>query len=115
MPSKQKVEAERFYEKTFEFIKIWDRFAVVKVNETLTLDFMEQEKFTINHYAFKVNDQQFDKILGKVKKEKLVFGAGHQIIDDGKINNCYGSRGVYFRDFDGHILEIMPVEYDLNS
>lgn len=117
VPSKQKVEAAKFYEKIFgfEFLKIWDGFAVVKVNDTLTFDFVDQDNFTLNHYAFKVSDEEFDEIFEKVKKENLVFGAGHQIIDDGKINNYYGGRGVYFRDLDGHILEIMTVDYDLNT
>lgn len=117
IPSKNKVEAAKFYEKIFgfEFLKGWDGFAVVKVNSTLTLDFMNQEKFTLNHYSFKVTDDQFDEIFGRVKEEGLVFGAGHQIIDDGKINNYYGGRGVYFRDLDGHVLEIQTVDYDLDS
>lgn len=117
VPSKDKVAAAKFYEKIFgfEFIKEWDGFAVVKVNSTFTLDFMHQENFTINHYAFKVTDDQFDEIFARVKEENLVYGAGHQILDDGKINNYYGGRGVYFSDLDGHSLEIMTVDYDLDS
>jgi len=117
VPSKNKVEAAIFYEKIFgfKFIKEWDGFAVVQVNSTLTLDFMQQDNFTTNHYAFKVSDEQFDEIFARVKEGKLVYGAGHQIIDDGKINNYYGGRGMYFKDLDGHILEIMTVDYDLNS
>ena len=117
IPSKNKIKAAMFYEKIFgfEFLKEWDGFAVVKVNSTLTLDFMNQENFTINHYAFKVTDEQFDEIFGRVKAEGLVFGAGHQVTDDGKINNYYGGRGVYFRDLDGHSLEIQTVDYDLDS
>ncbi len=117
IPSKNKIELAKFYEKIFgfEFIKEWDGFAVVKVNSTLTLDIMHQENFTLNHYAFKVSDEQFDEILGRVEEENIVYGAGHQIYDDGKINNYYGGRGVYFRDLDGHVLEIMTVDYDLDS
>ncbi len=46
---------------------------------------MEQDNFTCNHYAFRVNDAQFDEIFGRVIEEGLVYGAGHQIIDDGNI------------------------------
>lgn len=115
IPSKNKIKSAKFYEKIFgfEFIKEWDGFAVVKVNSTLTLDIMHQDNFTLNHYAFKVSDAQFDEIFGRIKEENMPYGAGHQVYDDGKINNFYGGRGVYFRDLDGHILEIMTVDYDL--
>ena len=111
--SKDNVESAKFYERIFdfEFIKEWGHFAVVKVNSTLTLDFDTQENFSTNHYAFKVSDQQFDEIFERVKFENISFGSGPRSSDDGKINNDYGGRGVYFEDPNGHLLEIMTVDY----
>jgi len=111
--SKDNVESARFYEKIFgfEFIKEWGHFAVVKVNSTLTLDFDTQENFSRNHYAFKVNDQQFDEIFERVKSNNISFGSGPRSSDDGKINSNYGGRGVYFEDLNKHLLEIITTDY----
>ncbi len=111
--SKDNVESAKFYERIFdfEFIKEWGHFAVVKVNSTLTLDFDRQDNFSTNHYAFKVSDQQFDEIFERVKLENISFGSGPCSSDDGKINNDYGGRGVYFEDPNGHLLEIMTIDY----
>lgn len=111
--SRNNVESARFYEKIFgfEFIKEWGDFAVVKVNSTLTLDFNTQENFSKNHYAFKVNDQQFDEILDRVKSDNISFGSGPRSSDDGKINRYYNGRGVYFKDPNEHLLEIITTDY----
>jgi len=34
---------------------------------------------------------------------------------DYKINNLYGGRGVYFKDPNGHSLEILTVDYDISD
>ena len=111
--SKNNVESAKFYQKIFgfEFIKEWGHFAVVKVNSTLTLDFDTQENFSKNHYAFKVNDQQFDEILKRVKSDNISFGSAPRSSNDGKINNNYGGRGVYFEDPNEHLLEIITTDY----
>ncbi len=111
--AKNNVESAKFYEKIFgfEFIKEWGHFAVVKVNSSLTLDFDTQEEFSKNHYAFKVSDQQFDDIFERVKADNISFGSGPRSNDDGKINNNYAGRGVYFKDPNGHLLEIITTDY----
>ncbi len=111
--SKDNVESAKFYEKIFgfEFVKEWGHFAVVKVNSTLTLDFDTQENFSKNHYAFKVNDQQFDEILERVKLDNISFGSGPRSSEDGMINTHYGGRGVYFEDPNEHLLEIITADY----
>jgi len=107
------VESAKFYQKIFgfEFVKEWGHFAVVKVNSTLTLDFDTQENFSRSHYAFKVSDQQFDEIFERVKSESISYGSAPQSSDDGKINNNYGGRGVYFEDPNRHLLEILTTDY----
>ena len=56
-------------------------------------------------------DQQFDEILERVKSENMSFGSGPRSSDDGKINNNYGGRGVYFKDPNEHLLEIITTDY----
>lgn len=112
VPSKNNVESAKFYEKIFgfKFIKELGHFAVVEVNSTLTLDFDTRDHFSKNHYAFKVNDQQFEKIFKCIKTNNIAFGSGPYADKDGKINNRHGGRGVYFRDLDGHLLEILTAD-----
>ena len=86
-----------------------DHFAPVRINDTLTLLFDDQEEFESHHYAFHVNDAEFDAILGRVREAKLTYGSAPWSLDDGKLNDWNGGRGVYFRDPDGHVLELMTV------
>lgn len=113
VPSNDNVESAKFYSRIFgfEFVKEWGHFAVVKVNQTLTLDFLTKDTFSTLHYAFKVNDQQFDEILQRIKSENVSFGSGPSSVSDGNINNDHGGRGIYFPDPNGHILEIITRDY----
>lgn len=116
VPSHDNVESAKFYERIFgfEFVKVWGHFAVVKVSPTLTLDFMNKDDFSSLHYAFKVSEQQFDEILNRIKADNIIFGSGPRSVDDGKTNNLYGGRGAYFKDPNGHILEIITADYVLD-
>lgn len=82
-------------------------FAPVRINDTLTLDFDEEREFERHHYAFKVDEAAFDGIFARVKEEGLVYGSGPRSPDDMKINHRRGGRGFYFRDPNGHLLEVM--------
>jgi catechol 2,3-dioxygenase-like lactoylglutathione lyase family enzyme len=116
VPSHNHVESARFYERIFgfEFVKEWGHFAVVKVNSTFTLAFDTDENFTTLHFAFKVNESQFDEILGRVKQEGIPFGSGPRSKNDGTFNTDYGGRGTYFEDPNGHVLEILTADYVLD-
>ncbi|MGH6674194.1 MAG: VOC family protein [Xanthobacteraceae bacterium] len=84
-------------------------FAPVRVNDTLTLLFDDEEEFESHHYAFYVGDAEFDAIFGRIREAKLAYGSGPRSLDDGKLNHWNGGRGVYFRDQNGHVLELMTV------
>ncbi len=116
IPSFDRVESAQFYARIFgfEFVKEWGPFAVVRVNKTLLLDFQNKKQFSSLHYAFKVDDQQFDEILQRIKAENIAFGSGPSSVSNGKINNDYGGRGAYFLDPNGHILEIITKDYVLD-
>ena len=80
VPSYDRVESAKWYEAIFgfEFVKEWGPFAVLKVNSTLTLDFSTtNEKIHSNHYAFKVNEDQFDLILARVRDNNIKYGSGN--------------------------------------
>lgn len=84
-------------------------FAPVKVNDSLTLDFDDATDFDRHHLAFKVTDEKFDAIFGRVKAEGIQYGSGPRSLEDMKTNNWRGGRGVYFKDPSGHILELLTV------
>lgn len=84
-------------------------FAQVRINDTLTFDFDERfgERFDWHHYAFHVSEEEFDAIFERVKAAGIVYGSSPWSLEDGQINNWRGGRGVYFRDPNGHLLELM--------
>ncbi|WP_432473604.1 VOC family protein [Amphritea sp. HPY] len=102
----------------FEDLGPFASFIVVRVNNSLTLDFAEpvktqKSRIVSQHYAFKVSEAEFDQIMGRIKQENLVYGSGPDQLDNQRINQLYGGRGAYFRDPDGHILEIMTTDYEI--
>jgi catechol 2,3-dioxygenase-like lactoylglutathione lyase family enzyme len=82
-------------------------FAPLKINDTLTLDFDNDDGFESHHYAFKVDESEFDAIFGRVQAEGLTYGSGPYALEDMKINRRRGGRGFYFRDPNGHVMEVL--------
>ena len=54
-------------------------------------------------------DKDFDAIFGRVRAEDISYGSGPYSLEDRKINRRGGGRGVYFRDPNGHVLELLTV------
>lgn len=113
VPAKDKRAAARFFADMFglryDAADDHGHFAPVRVNDTLTLLFDNEDGFKSHHYAFHVGDAEFDAVLGRVKRAGLAYGSAPWSIADGKLNDWGGGRGVYFKDPDGHILELMTV------
>jgi catechol 2,3-dioxygenase-like lactoylglutathione lyase family enzyme len=82
-------------------------FAPVRVNGALTLDFAERPSFESHHYAFQVSEEEFDAIFGRIRAASLRYGSGPMSQEDGQINHWNGGRGVYFKDPNGHVLELL--------
>jgi catechol 2,3-dioxygenase-like lactoylglutathione lyase family enzyme len=110
VPALDKAEAAKFFARIFGLKRGRSGyFAPVKINKTLTLLFDDDNKFESHHLAFHVSNREFDAILGRIKKAKIAFGSAPWNLDDGKLNDWGGGRGLYFRDPNGHVLEIMTV------
>ena len=109
VPSRDKEAAARFFSRIFglTYDGPVSHFAPVRVNENLTLDFDEASDFEPHHYAFKVSEAEFDAIFGRIKADGVPYGSGPRSSKDMQINHRGGGRGLYFRDPDGHILEIL--------
>jgi catechol 2,3-dioxygenase-like lactoylglutathione lyase family enzyme len=112
VPAHDKEAAARFFAEIFglRFEGPSGHFAPVRVNDTLTLDFADAaDPIPVEHYAFHVSGAEFEAILQRVKAAGLGFGSTPWSLEDGKLNDWNGGRGFYFRDPDGHILELMTV------
>jgi catechol 2,3-dioxygenase-like lactoylglutathione lyase family enzyme len=111
VPARDKVAAARFFADLFGLrVEGGDGyFAPVRVNESFTLLFDQDDSFESHHYAFHVSEAEFDAIFARVKKAGLAYGSAPWSLDDGKLNDWGGGRGVYFKDPDGHVLELMTV------
>src|SRR4051795_2527343 len=112
VPARDKEAAARFFAEIFglPFVGSGGHFAPVRLSDTLPLDFADAtEAVASQHYAFHVSEAEFDAILQRVKAAGFAFGSGPWSLADGKLNNWNGGRGFYFKDPDGHIMELMTV------
>ena len=76
------------------------------------IDFMNTEgEITSQHYAFLVDEPEFDQIFGRIRKRSLSYWADPAQRQSGDINHHDGGRGVYFEDPDGHLLEVITQPY----
>ena len=109
IPSADKVIASSFYARIFGFECLGkvDKFYAVKVNETLNLLFDEYSEFNVHHYAFKVDDETFEIIFNRLQDEQIIYGSDAYDLENMQLNHWHGGRGVYFRDPNGHILELL--------
>ena len=109
VPANDKEESARFFARIFglAYEGLAGHFAPVQVNDTLTLDFDNREQFESHHYAFHVNDQDFDAIFDRVKAEGIAYGSGPSDPKNMQINTRREGRGIYFQDIDGHLLELL--------
>jgi catechol 2,3-dioxygenase-like lactoylglutathione lyase family enzyme len=110
VPARDKAAAAKFFADIFGLKRgRAGHFAPVKVNKTLTLLFDDDSNFESHHYAFHVSNRDFDAIFGRLQKAKIAYGSAPWSLEDGKLNDWGGGRGVYFRDPNGHVLELMTV------
>jgi catechol 2,3-dioxygenase-like lactoylglutathione lyase family enzyme len=109
VPARDKEASARFFAEIFglSYDGPASHFAPVRVNDRLTLDFDAAEGFDVQHYAFKVSEAEFDAIFGRVRDAGIAYGSGPGSLDDMRINHRGGGRGVYFRDPNGHVLELL--------
>ncbi|WOQ17825.1 VOC family protein [Raineyella sp. W15-4] len=88
-------------------------FVVVQIGDT-SLDFADDHAprgFQRQHYAFLVSEEEFDAIWGRIRVRGLTFWADPYHHAEGTINHHDGGRGLYWKDPDGHNLEIITVPY----
>ena len=120
VPTKDKAASAQLFAEIFglEVKPSEGRFAQVPIDEDLTIDFADDdhtqgilhfvpEQLESHHYAFHVTDDEFDGIFERVKAKGLVYGSGPTTDTDGRVGDRRGGRALYFREINGHLLEVM--------
>lgn len=112
VPAHDKDASARFFARAFGLAveEPIGHFAAVRINETLTLDFSSASSFDSHHYAFHVSDNEFDTILKRVQDADIAYGNApfsRESLENRQLNSWNGGRGFYFRDPNGHILELL--------
>jgi catechol 2,3-dioxygenase-like lactoylglutathione lyase family enzyme len=109
VPAHDRQAAAEFFARVFglQVCPAMGPFSPVRVNDALTLDFADETTFEPHHYAFFVDDAEFDRILSRIQGGGLPYSADPYAKQVGQINHRNGGRGLYFRDPNGHVLEIL--------
>ena len=87
-------------------------FAVVPVSHDTSLDYISTDSaITSQHYAFLVDEIEFDEIFARIRERRLSYWADPGRQERDQINTWDGGRGLYFEDPNGHLLEIITRPY----
>lgn len=85
------------------------RFMAVELANGVTLDFNSSSPpIARQHYAFAVGEEEFDPIFERVRNSGE-YWADPGLTRPGETYDRDGSRGVYFKDADGHLLEVLTL------
>jgi catechol 2,3-dioxygenase-like lactoylglutathione lyase family enzyme len=86
-------------------------FSVVQVANDVSLDFLQEEPVHPQHYAFLVDEDEFDQIHRRILARGIPYWADPGRREPQQMNMNDGGRGLYWLDPDDHILEILTVPY----
>ena len=86
-------------------------FSATRVNDSLVFDFRNSDDFHSMHYAFAMAPDDFEAAFQRVKEEGITYGDSPFNMDNmegpGMTMGAKGQgKAVYFKDPDGHVLEI---------
>lgn len=109
VPARDKEKSARFFVGIvgLPYKSISGHCAPVRVNDRLTLDLDEDDLFESYHYAVHVSDYEFvchfsAGAAGRPGVRQPSVGCGER-----NLNDWNGGRGRYFRDPNGHLLELL--------
>jgi catechol 2,3-dioxygenase-like lactoylglutathione lyase family enzyme len=87
-------------------------FCPVYVNDGFTIDFDEwTEPVPLIHFCFRVSEDEFDRILARIKAAAIPYRSGVHGPVDYRIDTAHGGRIVYWNVPDGHQWEMLTVSY----
>lgn len=113
VPAVDQEKSSKWYSRIMAFKDIGEMgpFAACRVNDTLVFDFLTSQDFQTIHYAFAMDPPEFLATFERVKAEGIPYGDSPHDMDNMKGPGITtGAKGqgkaVYFKDPNGHILEI---------
>jgi extradiol dioxygenase family protein len=84
-------------------------YAPVIVNEGLTLNFEEAEPVEARHYAFRMAPDEWQRVKERLSAGAIPFGDSTRT-SDGSVYERAGLKGFFFKDPNGHSVEIITHE-----
>ena len=113
VPVRDREASAAFYNRIFGFVDEGEvgPFRALRVTDSFTLDFRQSDETPMHHYAFAMDPEEFDAAFVRIRNAGITYGDGPMSNDNMQGPGITaGARGpgkaVYFKDPDGHILEI---------
>jgi catechol 2,3-dioxygenase-like lactoylglutathione lyase family enzyme len=107
-------ESARFFRELLELREApsWGVFTNVQLDDGVLLQFAEPGvEIQMNHYAFLVDDDLFDRAYRRLREQGIEHWADPQMRRPGETNTEHGGRGVYCKDPAGHGIELITRPY----
>ena len=114
VPSTDKDRAARFYADILGLPepRTEGPFAAVDLGNDVALYVAGWEtRVTPLHYAFLVSEAEFDAFYARLTERGLGHWADPHCRLPQQVNHDDGGRGTYFRDPDGHLVEVLTTRY----
>ncbi|MDA3646849.1 VOC family protein [Saccharopolyspora indica] len=113
--AKDRAESAAFYRDVLEAAEApsWGPFTNILLDQGVMLQFAEPpvDEIQMQHYAFLVDDEHFDRAYALLLSRNIEHWADPQQTRPGETNDGHGGRGVYFMDPAGHALELITSPY----
>lgn len=90
-------------------------FEVMLITSDLAIDLYEVTVPASRHLAFALDRSTFEETFGRIRDAGIAYGDGPGRVDNmrgpGRSSGVHGATdSVYFRDPDGHVLEILTYD-----
>jgi catechol 2,3-dioxygenase-like lactoylglutathione lyase family enzyme len=83
-------------------------FTPVILANRVTLDYDHYDEVAEHHYAFALSDAEFEAAFGRIRDAGITYYADPACRLSGQVYTSEnGNRGTYFRDPNGHLMEIL--------
>jgi catechol 2,3-dioxygenase-like lactoylglutathione lyase family enzyme len=83
-------------------------FTPVTLANRVTLDFDRYDQVDEHHYAFLVSNEEFEAAFARIQQADITYYADPACRQAGQTYTGHdGTRGTYFRDPNGHLMEIL--------
>lgn len=112
--AKDREESAAFYRDLLEArdAPSWGVFTNLQIADGVLLQFAEPPvDIQMQHYAFLVDDEHFDRAYARVRECNVDYAADPFFKHRGQINHSRGGRGFYVMDPAGHGVELLTRPY----